>query len=210
MFDHYDAHGLPIACDAAEAQVRSLRVYVAEVIGERDQARAELAEARAALARAEQTAGEARQQAEGWRRLVSDLDRCPHGRHEGDTCAGWRGPGLWDGGCRDGISMGNPLHGGGATIGIDYSSTRLIVVPEDRADRVKPDAWYQPRGDDELWHFLPGYVGEEQAALGALAADVPAAATCKCPTGFCACDHDHDGRCAPEEEAPAAADEVTP
>lgn len=43
MFDHYDAHGLPIACDAAEAQVRSLRVYVGEVIAERDEARAAIA-----------------------------------------------------------------------------------------------------------------------------------------------------------------------
>lgn len=30
--------------------------------------------------------------------LVSDLDRCPHGRHKGDVCGGCNGP-----------SLGNPL-----------------------------------------------------------------------------------------------------
>lgn len=36
-----------------------------------------------------------------WRRLVLDLDRCEHGRHEGDPCSG-------ESGC-NGPSKGNPL-----------------------------------------------------------------------------------------------------
>lgn len=39
---------------------------------------------------------------------LDDIDRCPHGRHQGDACAGWRGPGKFDGGCLDGVSLGNP------------------------------------------------------------------------------------------------------
>lgn len=39
---------------------------------------------------------------------VSDLDRCPHGRHAGDPCAGWKGPGIFDRGCQGGVSIGNP------------------------------------------------------------------------------------------------------
>jgi len=40
--------------------------------------------------------------------LLRSLDRCPHGRHWGDTCLGWSGPGAFDGGCLGGISLGNP------------------------------------------------------------------------------------------------------
>lgn len=42
---------------------------------------------------------------------TADLDRCPHGRHRGDVCAGWRasnGPGIFTSGCRGGYSLGNP------------------------------------------------------------------------------------------------------
>jgi hypothetical protein len=39
---------------------------------------------------------------------VAHLDRCSHWRHEGDVCAGWSGPSEQDGGCRGGISLGNP------------------------------------------------------------------------------------------------------
>jgi hypothetical protein len=43
--------------------------------------------------------------------LIRSLDRCPHGRHAGDDCAGWRGPGSFDRGCLGGRSLGNPyLH----------------------------------------------------------------------------------------------------
>jgi hypothetical protein len=40
--------------------------------------------------------------------LIRSLDRCPHGRHIGETCAGYRGPGIYDGGCLGGRSLGNP------------------------------------------------------------------------------------------------------
>lgn len=42
---------------------------------------------------------------------TADLDRCPHGRHVGDACAGW-GPGPFDGGCEGGYSLGNPYADG--------------------------------------------------------------------------------------------------
>lgn len=40
--------------------------------------------------------------------LIRSLDRCPHGRHAGDDCAGWRGPSAFDGGCLGGRALGNP------------------------------------------------------------------------------------------------------
>lgn len=49
--------------------------------------------------------------------MNDDLDRCPHGRHAGDVCAGWRGPGDYDGGCRGGYSLGNPYLQPGQRIG---------------------------------------------------------------------------------------------
>lgn len=77
--------------------------------------------------------------------VLSDLDRCPHGRHEGDVCAGWRGPGEFDGGCRGGVSKGNPLIPAGAILGTDYSGAFYIRMPMDRRDRTDPKAWYMPR-----------------------------------------------------------------
>jgi hypothetical protein len=51
--------------------------------------------------------------------IIADLDRCPHGRHRGDACAGHKGPGLFQGGCYGGYSLGNPwpYTGGGDRIG---------------------------------------------------------------------------------------------
>lgn len=50
---------------------------------------------------------------------IGDLDRCPHGRHRGDPCAGHRGLGVFSGGCLGGWSLGNPwpMTGGGDRIG---------------------------------------------------------------------------------------------
>lgn len=73
--------------------------------------------------------------------VLSDLDRCRHGRHEGDACAGWR-PGEPDSGCEGGRSRGNPHMPTGAQVGHDLYG-RPIVVP-DRGSRHHPDAW---RGD---------------------------------------------------------------
>lgn len=76
--------------------------------------------------------------------LLSDLDRCPHGRHEGDTCYGWRGPGLYDGGCKGSVSLGNPLLKPGTVIGVDLYRMFVIRYPADRNDRHDPKAWYVP------------------------------------------------------------------
>lgn len=76
--------------------------------------------------------------------LLSDLDRCPHGRHMGDVCSGWRGPGPYDGGCFRGVSSGNPLLPPGKIIGTSLSRSFMIRVPRDRNDRHDPRAWYLP------------------------------------------------------------------
>lgn len=71
------------------------------------------------------------------RTLLSDLDRCEHGRHFGDVCGGERG-------C-NGPSKGNPFIRPGQRIGSTLSA-HPIVVP-----------WFDIRtdlGKAELW--LPG------------------------------------------------------
>lgn len=78
--------------------------------------------------------------AQWWKTLLADLDRCPHGRHEGDVCSGWRGPGRFDGGCQGGVSLGNPWvehHNG--VLGVDLHR-RVIRVPQ-RADKGDLAAW---------------------------------------------------------------------
>jgi hypothetical protein len=79
-----------------------------------------------------------------WETLVVDLDRCPHGRHMGDVCGGWRGPGPYDGGCFRGVSLGNPLLPVGKIIGTSLSRSFMIRVPSDRYDRVDARGWYIP------------------------------------------------------------------
>lgn len=66
-------------------------------------------------------------------RVLADLDRCLHGRHEGDSC--------FD--CPGGRSAGNPLMPAGERIGTTYTG-RPIVMPT-RERRRDPDAWY-PQG----------------------------------------------------------------
>jgi hypothetical protein len=68
---------------------------------------------------------------------LDDLDRCPHGRHAGDACAGWTGPGEYDGGCEGGVSLGNPHLRPGQLIGYDISR-RPIHVGELRPYRATP------------------------------------------------------------------------
>jgi hypothetical protein len=64
------------------------------------------------------------------RKLVSDLDRCEHGRHRIDSCLD----------CPGGESTGNLYVPPGTRIG-----TRLygnpIVMPADRVSRLDEDAW---------------------------------------------------------------------
>lgn len=69
-------------------------------------------------------------------RLVSDLDRCEHGRHEGDACQ-----------CPGGVSLGGVLPTG-SVIGHTIHATHVIVVPP-RGDRHRPEAWIAdtPRKD---------------------------------------------------------------
>lgn len=54
--------------------------------------------------------------ADEWHVLVSDLDRCEHGRHEGDDCSGCGGP-----------SVGNPMLPAGTVLGHDLSGNAYIV-----------------------------------------------------------------------------------
>lgn len=64
--------------------------------------------------------------------ILSDLDRCQHGRHEGDVCGGVSG-------C-NGPSRGNPHMQTGDIIGFTLSA-EPIVFPR-REDRHDPDAWH--------------------------------------------------------------------
>ncbi|MYU24502.1 hypothetical protein [Streptomyces sp. SID8352] len=66
-----------------------------------------------------------------WIGILIDLDRCQHGRHQGDAC----GP---DGACT-GASAGNPHLRPGAVIG--YSLRRDPIVMPDRDHKHDPAAW---------------------------------------------------------------------
>ncbi|MFE3429865.1 hypothetical protein [Streptomyces sp. NPDC059171] len=71
----------------------------------------------------------------GWDALVWDLDRCQHGRHQGDAC----GPAD---DC-NGTSAGNPHLRPGAVIG--YGMRRDPIVMPDRDHKHDPNAW-RPQG----------------------------------------------------------------
>lgn len=73
----------------------------------------------------------ARMEADRWRVLVSDLDRCEHGRHEGDDCSSCGGP-----------SVGNPLLPVGTVLGRSLSGHPYVVPP--RVEKHRIDAWGQP------------------------------------------------------------------
>jgi hypothetical protein len=63
-----------------------------------------------------------------WAAILADLDRCEHGRHEGDDC----------GSC-DGPSHGNPNIRPGHVIG--YGLRRDPIVMPDRDHKHDPAAW---------------------------------------------------------------------
>lgn len=65
------------------------------------------------------------------RRILNDLDRCEHGRHEGDYCASCGGP-----------SKGNPKFREGETIGYTLHLTHRVVVPP-VFRRGFPSEWLQ-------------------------------------------------------------------
>lgn len=63
--------------------------------------------------------------------LLSDLDRCQHGRHEADTCVS----------CPGGQSAGNEYGPPNVILGHDiYGHT--IAVPADRVARLDPEKWH--------------------------------------------------------------------
>lgn len=64
-------------------------------------------------------------------KLLADLDRCEHGRHEGDVCSGING-------C-NGPSQGNPHIRTGDVIG--YTIERQPIVMPKRGHRHDPAAW---------------------------------------------------------------------
>jgi hypothetical protein len=65
----------------------------------------------------------------GFQSLVSDLDRNPNGRHEGDADVGAQG----------GISQGNPKFTTGDVVGYSLGGKPIIMPP--RGKRHDPDAW---------------------------------------------------------------------
>ena len=78
------------------------------------------------------TVGELRK-LRAWAKMISDLDRNEHGRHETDV----------DSGHPDGVSHGNPLMPTGTVIGHDMSGNMYVMPP--RGERHKPEAWVVER-----------------------------------------------------------------
>ena len=74
---------------------------------------------------------ERNQQLEAYRRLVSDLSRCQHGRHIGDVCSACGGP-----------SKGNSHAVPGTVIGYDIGG-RPYIVPA-KAQFARIDEWLVP------------------------------------------------------------------
>lgn len=68
-------------------------------------------------------------------KILTDLDRCQHGRHHGDECNGCGGP-----------SKGNPHLRTGAAIG--YGLRGDPIVMPDRDDKHDPKAWRQEKAVD--------------------------------------------------------------
>ena len=64
------------------------------------------------------------------RRVLADLDRCEHGRHEGDACFS----------CPDGQSHGNPHMSPGQIIGYGLDGVPIVVPGRDRKN--DPANWY--------------------------------------------------------------------
>lgn len=73
-------------------------------------------------------------------RILTDLDRCPHGRHRIDSCLS----------CPGGQSLGNPHMRPGAVVGYDLGGEPYTAPWSDRPDPLcstsEPDAW-RPRPD---------------------------------------------------------------
>lgn len=78
-------------------------------------------------------AKEARWRLNKFSAILSDLDRCRHGRHEGDGCFS----------CPDGISAGNPITHSDQPLGWDISAREIRYPGRDR--KHDPDAWGSER-----------------------------------------------------------------
>ncbi len=78
-------------------------------------------------------------------KILMDLDRCPHGRHAGDTCAGWV-PGNIMSGCVGGKSLGNPfMPAPGERIGTDlYGRPYVMPAGAPTQSTAEPSSW-RPR-----------------------------------------------------------------
>lgn len=85
-----------------------------------------------ALARTEPPTLDAHSPDGPWAALVADLDRCQHGRHDGDKCGSCGGP-----------SRGNPHLRPGTVIGYGLRG-EPIVMPH-RDDRHDPASWRTTR-----------------------------------------------------------------
>jgi hypothetical protein len=90
-------------------------------LDEESEARRELEEARREIA-------ELRAEVTSWRALVSDLDRCVHGRHRIDPCYGCGAH-----------NHGNPHMPTGMVIGHTVHGKEIVVPPEE--ERMEPRAW---------------------------------------------------------------------
>ena len=91
-----------------------------------------------ALARTDRPTPDSRSSDSAWAALVADLDRCQHGRHQGDAC----GPAD----ACTGTSAGNPHLRPGDVIG--YSLRRDPIVMPDRDHKHDPAAWRRKPGED--------------------------------------------------------------
>jgi hypothetical protein len=69
--------------------------------------------------------------------VLAELDRCDHGRHEGDICSGTKG-------C-NGPSEGNPRFKTGDRIGTSMLGRPIVMPPRGRRD--DPAAWYDLSGE---------------------------------------------------------------
>jgi|WetSurMetagenome_2_1015567.scaffolds.fasta_scaffold00456_22 hypothetical protein len=83
--------------------------------------------------------------------IIQDLDRCEHGRHRGDTCAGYSAA-RPRAGCLGGISLGNPFLTPGRPIGYDRSGNPYIM-PILPFTTGAPDAW-KPQDNSALGLYL--------------------------------------------------------
>lgn len=97
-------------------------------------------------------------------KILADLDRCPHGRHEGDTCAGWRVD-RPDAGCEGGYSLGNPMLPTGSRAGTTLYGQPIYMPPRDR--RHDPQAWTEEPGFPVLdWSGYPKACDDDRELSG--------------------------------------------